>query len=70
MTAPRARKLGRVRTLVVKVGTGLVTDPGLGAAPARIEALAAGIAAVREGRRVVLVTSGAIATGMARLGLA
>src|SRR5947207_2726075 len=32
--------------------------------------LAAEIAAVREGRRVVLVTSGAIATGVARLGLA
>ena len=64
------RKLGRVRRLVVKVGSGLVTKAGAGVAPERIEALAAEIAAVREGRRVVLVTSGAIATGVARLGLA
>ena len=64
------RKLGRVRRLVVKVGSGLVTKAGAGVAPERIEALAAEIAAVREGRHVVLVTSGAIATGVARLGLA
>jgi len=63
------RKLGRVRRLVVKVGTGLVTEPGAGASPARIGALARDIAAVREGRRIVLVSSGAIATGMARLRL-
>src|SRR5437763_522701 len=36
---------------------------------ARIGALAHDIAAVREGRRIVLVSSGAIATGMARLRL-
>jgi len=60
---------GRVRRLVVKVGTGLVTEPGAGASPTRIGALARDIAAVREGRRIVLVTSGAIATGMARLRL-
>src|SRR2546428_239031 len=65
-----SRKLGRVRRLVVKVGSGLVTTAGAGIAPDRIDALAAEIAAVREGRRVVLVTSGAIATGVARLGLA
>ena len=63
------RKLGRVRRLVVKVGTGLVTEPGAGASLARIGALAHDIAAVREGRRIVLVSSGAIATGMARLRL-
>ena len=68
MTA-RERRLGRVRRLVVKVGSGLVTEPGAGASPARIGALADEIAAVRPGRHVVLVTSGAIATGVARLGL-
>ena len=66
----RERRLGRVRRLVVKVGSGLVTEPGGGASPARIGALADEIAAVRPGRQVVLVTSGAIATGVARLGLA
>ena len=59
----------RERRLVVKVGSGLVTEPGGGASPARIGALADEIAAVRPGRHVVLVTSGAIATGVARLGL-
>ena len=63
------RKLGRVRRLVVKVGSGLVTEPGAGASPDRIGALAGEIASIREERRVVLVTSGAIATGMARLRL-
>ena len=63
------RKLGRVRRLVVKVGSGLVTEPGAGASPDRIGTLAGEIASIREERRVVLVTSGAIATGMARLRL-
>jgi glutamate 5-kinase len=63
------RQLGRVRRLVVKVGTGLITQPRLGPDPDRIAALAGDIAAVREGREVVLVSSGAIATGMARLAL-
>ncbi|MBI1734270.1 MAG: glutamate 5-kinase [Candidatus Rokubacteria bacterium] len=63
------RQLGRVRRLVVKVGSGLVTSPSTGADADRIETLAAEIAAVREGRQVVLVSSGAIATGMARLAL-
>ena len=65
----RIRRLGRVRRLVVKVGSGLVTTPGVGISPERIDALAADIASVSEGRRIVLVSSGAIATGMARLGL-
>ncbi len=62
--------LAGCRRLVVKVGSGLVTAPGLGADPDRIAAVAAEIAAVREGREVVLVTSGAIVTGMGRLALA
>jgi glutamate 5-kinase len=62
--------LTRARRLVVKVGSGLVTSPGVGADPVRIETLAGAIAGARAGREIVLVTSGAIATGMARLGLA
>ncbi|HEU5320902.1 MAG TPA: glutamate 5-kinase, partial [Methylomirabilota bacterium] len=63
------RQLGRVRRLVVKVGSGLVTTPGAGPDPERIAALAADIAAVRRDREVVLVSSGAIAAGVARLKL-
>src|SRR4029453_2417409 len=40
-----------------------------GASAERIESLAADIAAIREGRRVVLGSSGAIVSGMARLKL-
>jgi glutamate 5-kinase len=61
--------LGGVRRLVVKVGSGLVSND-IGADPERIAALATEIAAVRSGREVTLVTSGAIATGTGRLGLA
>lgn len=65
----RRRQLAAARRVVVKVGTGLVTARGVGADPERIEALAAEIAAIHNGRDVVLVSSGAIATGMARLAL-
>ena len=65
------RQLGRVRRLVVKVGSGLVTAPDTGPDRRRIAALAADLAAARAAgaRDVVLVTSGAIATGTARLAL-
>jgi glutamate 5-kinase len=64
------RELGRVRRLVVKVGSGLITTPRVGIDQKRIDALAADIAAARRAHEVVLVTSGAIVTGMARLALA
>jgi glutamate 5-kinase len=64
------RALSRVRRLVVKVGSGLITAPGQGPDAKRIAALAADLAAaVGERRDVALVSSGAIVTGMARLGL-
>jgi glutamate 5-kinase len=64
------RELGRVRRLVVKVGSGLITTPRVGVDEKRLDALAADIAAARRDREVVLVTSGAIVAGMARLALA
>ena len=64
------RELRKARRIVVKVGSNLVTSPGLGGDPDRIERLAADVAAVRQDREIALVSSGAIATGMARLGLA
>jgi glutamate 5-kinase len=63
------RKLGRLRRVVVKVGTGLLTVPGGGLDPDRIAALARELAAVKREREVVLVSSGAIAAGVARLAL-
>jgi len=64
------RKLTRVRRLVVKVGSGLITAREAGLDPARIGLLADELAAVRrQGKEVALVSSGAIVAGMARLGL-
>jgi len=64
------RALSRARRIVVKVGSGLVTAPGQGPVAAQIARLAADLAAlVKDRREVALVSSGAIATGMARLGL-
>jgi glutamate 5-kinase len=57
------------RPVVVKVGTTTLCGPGGRPQPARLAAVAAGLAALhRTGRPVVLVTSGAIATGAAEIG--
>jgi glutamate 5-kinase len=57
------------RTLVIKVGSGIVTSGGRGLDVEAIARLAAQIAQLRAlGRRCVLVSSGAIAAGVQRLG--
>ncbi|MCS6785833.1 MAG: glutamate 5-kinase [Thiobacillaceae bacterium] len=57
------------RRLVVKVGSSLVTNEGRGLDHQRLAQWAAQIAAlVKAGREVVLVSSGAIAEGLQRLG--
>jgi glutamate 5-kinase len=59
------------KRLVVKVGSSLVTNDGRGLDQAAIGRWAAQIATLRErGKEVVLVSSGAIAEGMQRLGWA
>ncbi|MBU4610692.1 glutamate 5-kinase [Achromobacter sp. GG226] len=55
--------------IVVKVGSSLVTNEGRGLDRAAVAAWAEQIAALRGlGKQVVLVSSGAVAEGMARLG--
>jgi glutamate 5-kinase len=69
MSAARG-KLGQARRWVVKVGSSLLTAKGQGLDRPAIAEWAAQIAALRmAGREVVLVSSGAVAEGMARLGL-
>jgi glutamate 5-kinase len=64
------RPLSHGRRVVVKVGSGLVTTPGEGPSSEHIGRLATDISTlVHDRHEVALVTSGAIATGMARLGL-
>ena len=63
--------IAAARTLVVKVGSSLVTNDGRGLDGAAIARWAAQIAQLRTlGRRCVLVSSGAIAEGLLRLGWA
>ena len=65
----RREILANVCRLVVKFGTGLLTDDQNRLSLPAIERLARQIAALRaDGRQVVLVSSGAIAAGMSALG--
>ena len=65
----RPSPLAAAETIVVKVGSSLVTREGSGLNPEAIARLAAQIAALRAlDRRCVLVSSGAIAAGVQRLG--
>ncbi len=60
----------KARRVVVKVGTSTLTGGGREPNRSRLSAIAADVAAVhRQGREVVLVSSGAIATGAAHVGL-
>ena len=62
-------ELSQAKRLVVKVGSSLVTNQGQGLAHSALARWVSQIAALREsGREVVLVSSGAIAEGMQRLG--
>src|SRR5687768_14872543 len=61
--------LQSAQRLVVKVGSSLVTNEGQGLDRAALARWAAQIAVLRlQGRQIVLVSSGAIAEGMQRLG--
>jgi glutamate 5-kinase len=72
MTAPDdapSRCLATARRLVVKIGSSLLTDEGRGLDERAIAAWSNQIAQLTlSGREVVLVSSGAIAEGMQRLG--
>ena len=74
MSAPVAGTRPEVtgaRRVVVKVGSSSLTTPAGGIDPHRVRALVDVLAAARErGTEVVLVSSGAIAAGLAPLGLA
>lgn len=61
--------LRNARRVVVKVGSSLVTDEGRGLDVPAIHAWCSQMAAlVRQGREMIMVSSGAIAEGMKRLG--
>jgi glutamate 5-kinase len=61
----------RIRRIIVKLGSGTLTDASLGLRVATIRSLSAQVARIRETRgiEVVVVTSGAIAAGRKKLGM-
>ncbi|NBS45512.1 MAG: glutamate 5-kinase [Betaproteobacteria bacterium] len=66
---PASTVLREARRIVVKVGSSLVTNEGRGLDEAAIGEWCRQMAALsREGREVIMVSSGAIAEGMKRLG--
>jgi glutamate 5-kinase len=69
---PRIALLKHVRTVVVKIGTGVLTTSGGGIDRAVLDGIATELAALTAGatpRRVVVVSSGAIALGVEQLAL-
>ena len=67
----KRKQLGQSRRWVVKIGSSLLTDEGRGLAKAAIDDWVAQVARLcQHGVEVVLVSSGAVAEGMARLGWA
>jgi glutamate 5-kinase len=61
--------LKSVSRLVVKLGTGVLTDSRKQIDPAQLEQLVAQVAALRKnGKEIVIVTSGAVGAGMGALG--
>ncbi len=69
-TTDRSALVGRARRIVVKVGSSSLTTAAGGIDPARVRRLVEVLAASRgAGAEVVLVSSGAIAAGLAPLGL-
>lgn len=67
--SPAVSVVSQAQRLVAKVGSSLVTNEGRGLDRAAVAHWAAQIGALhKQGKQVVLVSSGAIAEGMARLG--
>ena len=67
----RQEVIALAHTVVVKVGTNVLTRADGTLEPARLQALADQVQRIRAGgRKVVLVSSGAIGAGVGRLGLA
>jgi len=64
------RKMDKIRRMVIKVGTATITERSGRISPERVGALTSQISAAREkGIDVAVVSSGAIAAGMERLGM-
>jgi glutamate 5-kinase len=66
----RLQAIEGARSVVVKVGTRVLTDSSGKLDRARIERLAGGLCAIADtGRKTIMVSSGAVGAGMGKLGL-
>ena len=66
----RAGWVKTVRRVVVKIGSSLLTTKGQGLNPKKIDSLAADLSKLRKaGLEVLVVSSGAIVSGLEKLGL-
>src|SRR6478736_7582617 len=65
----RSELFKNISRIVVKLGTGVLTDSRKQIDPAQLEQIVAQIAALRQaGKEVIVVTSGAVGAGMGALG--
>lgn len=62
------KKITQAKRVVIKVGSAILTDSGRGLDRAAISSLVVQMAAIRSSVELVLVSSGAVAAGMTRLG--
>jgi len=70
LTKSSRHSLTTARRWVLKIGSAILTDNGQGLSHDFIARLAGDVIALREqGREVIIVSSGAVAAGLARLGL-
>ena len=70
MSDLRRQILSQAKTVVVKVGTRLLTHEEGGFAPEQLQALVDNLGQILSNHKVVLVSSGAVGTGMGVLGFA
>jgi glutamate 5-kinase len=70
LSASRSQQLVAARRVVVKIGTGVLTRSGGLFDHTRFDSLCAELQRAAQGREVVVVSSGAVALGVERLGLA
>ena len=62
--------VGQAKRLVIKIGSSLVASRACGLQPERLERLTEELSALKqEGCQIVVVTSGAIVSGIKQLGL-